>query len=52
MFVNGNSLSSVASLTKNLRSGDICYIADIQATASGFRRANSEKISPVVINVQ
>ena len=52
MFINGNSLSSVASLTKNLRTGDICYIADIQATASGLGGQTLKKISPVVINVQ
>ena len=52
MFVNGNSLSSVAGLTKNLRSGDICYIAGIQATATGLGGQTLKKISPVVINVQ
>jgi hypothetical protein len=30
MFVNGSSLSSVAGLTKNLRSGDIVYIAEFK----------------------
>lgn len=52
MFVNGNSLSSVAGLTKNLRSGDICYIAGIQATATGLGGQTLKKISPIVINVQ
>lgn len=52
MFINGNSLSSVAGLTKNLRSGDICYIAGIQATATGLGGQTLKKISPVVINVQ
>lgn len=52
MFVNGSSLSSVAGLTKNLRSGDIVYIAGIQATASGLGGQTLKRISPIVINVQ
>lgn len=52
MFVNGNSLSSVAGLTKTLRAGDIVYIAGIQATASGLGGQTLKKISPIVINVQ
>ena len=52
MLVNGNSLSSVAGLTKNLRSGDICYIAGIQATANGLGGQTLKQISPIVINVQ
>lgn len=52
MLINGSSLSSVAGLTKNLRSGDICYIAGIQATASGLGGQTLKQISPIVINVQ
>lgn len=52
MFVNGNSLSSVAGLTKGLRSGDIVYVAGIQATATGLGGQILKKISPIVINVQ
>lgn len=52
MFVNGNSLSSVAGLTKGLRSGDIVYVAGIQATATGLGGQVLKKISPIVINVQ
>lgn len=52
MFINGNSLSSVAGLTKTLRSGDIVYIAGIQATATGLGGQTLKKISPIVINVQ
>lgn len=52
MLVNGNSLSNVASLTKNLRNGDIAYIFNIQATASGLGGQALKQIPPVVINVQ
>lgn len=52
MFINGNSLSAAAGLTKNLRAGDIVYIAGIQATASGLGGQTLKQISPVVINVQ
>ena len=52
MFVNGNSLSAVEGLTKNLRSGDIVYVAGIQATATGLGGQTLKKISPIVINVQ
>ncbi|WP_226064178.1 type IX secretion system motor protein PorM/GldM [Kaistella polysaccharea] len=52
MLVNGNSMSSVASLTKNLRNGDIAYVFNIQATASGLGGQALKQIPPVVINVQ
>ena len=52
MLVNGSSMSSVASMVKGLRSGDIVYVADIQATASGLGGQTLKKISPIVINVQ
>ncbi|MBP7954840.1 MAG: gliding motility protein GldM [Parabacteroides sp.] len=52
MLINGNSLSGVASLTKNLRNGDIAYIFNIQATASGLGGQALKQIPPVVINVQ
>lgn len=52
MMVSGNSLSSVAALTKSLRSGDIAYIYNIQATASGLGGQALKQIPPVVINVQ
>lgn len=50
--ISGNSLSSVANLTKNLRSGDICYVGNISATASGLGGQQLKQIPPVVINVQ
>ncbi len=50
--VSGNSLASVAPLVKNLRSGDICYVFNITATASGIGSQPLKKIPPVVINVQ
>jgi len=51
-YVSGNSLSSVAALTKNLRAGDICYVFGIQATATGLGGQTLKNISPIVINVQ
>lgn len=52
MMVSGNSMSSVAALTKSLRSGDIAYIYNIQATATGLGGQTLKQIPPVVINVQ
>lgn len=52
MIVSGSSLSSVAPLIKSLRSGDIAYVYNIQATASGLGGQTLKKIPPVVINVQ
>ncbi len=52
MMVNGNSLSSVGNLTKALRAGDIAYVFNIQATASGLGGQALKQIPPVVINVQ
>lgn len=52
MAVSGSSMSSVAGLTKTLRAGDIVYIFDIQATASGLGNQTLKNIPPVVINVQ
>lgn len=52
MLINGNSLSSVAGLTKNLRSGDIAYVYNISATATGLGGQALKQIPPVVINVQ
>lgn len=52
MQVSGNSLSSVANLTKNLRSGDIAYVYNINVTATGLGGQALKQIPPVVINVQ
>lgn len=52
MQVSGNSLGSVESLTKNLRSGDIAYVFKINATATGLGGQTLKEIPPVVINVQ
>ena len=52
MLVQGSSLSSVAALTKTLRSGDIAYVYNITATATGLGNQPIKKIPPVVINVQ
>lgn len=51
-FVSGNNLSSLASQTTNLHSGDVVYIYDIQATATGLGGQILKNISPIVINVQ
>lgn len=52
LLVNGNSLSGVSSLTKNLRNGDVAYIFNISATATGLGNQALKQIPPVVINVQ
>ena len=52
MLVNGNSLSSVGNLTKNLRNGDVAYVFNINATATGLGNQALKQIPPVVINVQ
>lgn len=52
MLINGNSLSSVGSLTKGLRNGDIAYVYNINATATGLGGQALKQIPPVVINVQ
>ncbi len=52
MLVNGNSLSSVANLTKGLRNGDIAYVFNIQATATGLGNQQLKNIGNVIINVQ
>ncbi|QDP86027.1 gliding motility protein GldM [Chryseobacterium sp. SNU WT5] len=52
MLVNGSSLSSVANLTKGLRAGDIAYVFNIQATATGLGNQQLKNIGNVIINVQ
>ncbi|SFI08439.1 type IX secretion system motor protein PorM/GldM [Halpernia frigidisoli] len=52
LLVNGNSLSGVAALTKNLRNGDVAYIYNISATATGLGNQVLKQIPPIVINVQ
>ena len=51
-MIQGNSLSAAEGLIKNLRPGDVVYIYDIQATATGLGNQKLKEISPVVINVQ
>lgn len=52
MNVSGSSMSSVAPLVKNLRSGDIVYVFGISATATGLGNQTLKNIPPIVINVQ
>lgn len=52
MQISGSSLSGVGSLTKSLRNGDIAYIYNINATATGLGGQTLKQIPPVVINVQ
>ncbi|SDE22227.1 type IX secretion system motor protein PorM/GldM [Riemerella columbipharyngis] len=52
MTISGNSLSSIASQVANLGNGDVVYVFDIQATATGLGGQMLRNISPVVINVQ
>ncbi|PQA93410.1 gliding motility-associated protein GldM [Chryseobacterium piscicola] len=51
-MIQGSSLSAAEGLIKNLRPGDVVYIYDIQATATGLGTQRLKEISPVVINVQ
>ena len=46
-FVSGNSLAGAANLTAGLRAGDVCYVFDIQATATGLGGQALKNISPV-----
>lgn len=52
LLVNGNSMASVASLTKGLRNGDIAYVFNIKATATGLGNQQLQNIGNVIINVQ
>ncbi|MCQ4034301.1 type IX secretion system motor protein PorM/GldM [Kaistella montana] len=52
MLVNGNSMASVANLTKGLRNGDIAYIFNIKATATGLGNQQLQNIGNIIINVQ
>ena len=52
MTVSGSSMASVAGLAKNLRPGDICYVYNINASASGIGNQGLKKIPAIVINVQ
>ncbi|MDR2205698.1 MAG: gliding motility protein GldM [Flavobacteriaceae bacterium] len=50
--INGNSLSSVAPMMTNVRSGESVQIYGIKATASGLGDMQIPEISPIIINVQ
>lgn len=52
LLIKGNSLSDAAGLVKNVRAGDVVYVFDIKATATGLGTQGIKNISPVVINVQ
>lgn len=52
MQVSGSSMAQVASLAKNLRAGDIAYVYNISATATGLGGQTLKQIPPIVINVQ
>jgi len=52
MRVNGTSMAAVEGLTKNLRSGDIAIVFDIQATATGLGGQVLQNIPGIAINVQ
>ena len=52
MNISGSSMSGVASLTKNLRAGDIVYVFGIQATATGLGNQTLKNIPAIIINVQ
>ncbi|MDC8106810.1 GldM family protein [Chryseobacterium sp. Chry.R1] len=52
LLIKGNSLEEAAGLVKNVRAGDVVYVFDIKATATGLGNQTLKNISPVVINVQ
>ena len=52
LLIKGNSLDEAAGLIKNVRTGDVVYVFDIKATATGLGNQTLKNISPVVINVQ
>ncbi|WP_292009024.1 GldM family protein [Chryseobacterium sp.] len=52
LLISGSSLSEAAGLTRNLRAGDVVYIYDIKATATGLDGQIVKNISPIVINIQ
>jgi gliding motility-associated protein GldM len=52
LLISGNTLGEAAGLTKNLRTGDVVYIYDIKATATGLDGQIVKNISPIVINIQ
>ncbi|MCW3162391.1 type IX secretion system motor protein PorM/GldM [Chryseobacterium oryctis] len=52
LLIKGSSLDEAAGLVKNLRTGDVVYVFDIKATATGLGNQTLKNISPVVINVQ
>lgn len=52
MPVSGNRLSSVEGAVKQLKPGDVVYVYNIEATATGLGGQAIKNISPVVINVQ
>ncbi|UOU98600.1 hypothetical protein MUU74_01200 [Chryseobacterium daecheongense] len=52
LLISGNTLGEAAGLTKNLRTGDVVYIYDIKATATGLDGQIIKNISPIVINIQ
>ncbi len=52
MTVSGDKLSGVANLVKGLRAGDIAYVYNINASASGIGNQQLKKIPAIVINVQ
>lgn len=52
LLVKGNTLAEAAGLMKNLRTGDVVYIFDIKAIATGLGNQQIKNITPIVINVQ
>ncbi|KMQ62897.1 gliding motility protein GldM [Chryseobacterium sp. FH2] len=51
LLIKGSSLDEAAGLVKNLRTGDVVYIFDIKATATGLGSQQIKNISPIVINI-
>ncbi len=51
LLIKGSSLDEAAGLVKNLRTGDVVYIFDIKATATGLGNQGIKNITPIVINI-
>lgn len=52
MTIQGNSLGSAGSALNNLRAGDVVYVFDVKATATGIGQGSVTSKSAAVINVQ
>lgn len=50
--VHGNKLSAAENVLKNVRPGDVVYVFDVEANATGVGRETTISRTPAVINIQ